>query len=539
MQTPGSIQFREGSFMTSLRLWFNKISSSPRAVRLALAAFAFLTRLLPGPRTIDDSFITFRYARNLLAGQGFVFNPGEAVLGTTTPLYTLLMAGLGALFGGIQADFPTIALFVNAVADAFTCLLLWEIGKRLRMERAGFLAGLLWAAAAYSVTFAIGGLETSLYVLLLTASAWAFLAGKRKLTALLGALALLTRPDALILLGPLVLGRLMQMGRELRKKPQPSPVASYMLEMALFVLPVLAWYGFAWLTFGSPFPHSVTAKLAAYRLEPNAALIRLVQHYATPFLHHNLTGAALGVGLGLFFCPFLYAIGARQAWKAIGWLSLPLTLYPWLYLITFAIPNPLIFRWYLTPPLPLYFLFLLAGLDELLQRLLKSRLGGWRPRLALSLVLVFSLVPLLSEWRLMLDHGPARPAPEMAFIKLELLYRQAAGKIAPQMDENTLLAAGDVGVLGFYTPARILDTVGLNSPVSTRYYPLPPEDYVINYAIPAELILAEMPDWVVILEVYGRRTLLPNPEFQAAYRLFDTLPTDIYGSEGMLIFQRR
>ena len=127
----------------------------------------------------------------------------------------------------------------------------------------------------------------------------------------------------------------------------------------------------------------------------------------------------------------------------------------------------------------------------------------------------------------------------MAFIKLELLYRQAAELIAPQMDENTLLAAGDVGVLGYYTPARILDTVGLNSPVSTTYYPLPAEDYVINYAIPAELILNEKPDWVVILEVYGRRTLLKNPDFQSAYELVETLPTDMYGSQGMLIFKRR
>jgi hypothetical protein len=518
---------------------FSGFFQSKRLPGLALVALALFARLLPGPRTIDDAFITFRYARNLLAGNGFVFNPAEAVLGTTTPLYTLLMAGMGALFGGVQADFSTISLVTNAVADAVTCLLLWEIGKRLKLPRPGFLAGLLWAVAAYSVTFAIGGLETSVYVLLLTGAAWAFLAEKRKLTALFGALALLTRPDALILLGPLVLSRLIQMGLALRRKPQPSPLPTYLLEMVVFLLPVLAWYGYAWLTFGSPFPHSVTAKLVAYRLDENSALIRLIQHYATPFMHHNLVGAAVGVGLGLVFCPFLYALGARLAWKSIGWFSLPLTLYAWLYLVTFAIPNPLIFRWYLTPPLPLYFLFLLAGLEVLLERLLKTQRDGWRPRLALGLLLLLTLIPLLSEWRLKLDHGPARPAPEMAFNKLELLYRQAAELIAPQMDENTLLAAGDVGVLGYYTPARILDTVGLNSPVSTTYYPLPAEDYVINYAIPAELILNEKPDWVVILEVYGRLTLLKNPDFQSAYELVETLPTDMYGSQGMLIFKRR
>jgi hypothetical protein len=153
-------------------------------------------------------------------------------------------------------------------------------------------------------------------------------------------------------------------------------------------------------------------------------------------------------------------------------------------------------------------------------------------------IFILPLAPTLSDWRIHPDHGSDQPAPEMAFIKLELLYRQAAAKIAPLMNEHSLLAAGDVGVLGFYTPGRILDTVGLNSPVSTRYYPLPPEEYVINYAIPAQLILDQQPDFVVLLEVYGRNTLLKDPRFLQEYHLLDKIDTDMYGSDGMLIFAR-
>jgi arabinofuranosyltransferase len=53
---------------------------------------ALLARLLAGPRTIDDAYITFRYARNLAEGSGFVYNPGQLALGITTSLYTLLMS---------------------------------------------------------------------------------------------------------------------------------------------------------------------------------------------------------------------------------------------------------------------------------------------------------------------------------------------------------------------------------------------------------------------------------------------------------------
>jgi len=519
-------------------------------VALALAA-----RFIPGPRPIDDSYITFRYARNLLSGAGFVFNPqtsgvnpGERVQGTTTPLYTLLMVGLALPAGGAAAPFPAMALAVNALADAATCLLLWQIGRRLGAEWAGLAAALVWSIAPYSVTFAIGGLETSLYVFLLTAMAAAYLWKRRTFTTLCAALALLTRPDAILLVGPLALDRLWRAFRRGEKLEWG--------EILAFLLPCLAWGAFATAYFGSPIPHSVTAKLAVYRLDASAALIRLIQHYATPFMEYNAIGV-VGIGVGLILYPFLYLVGARRAWRSeprlLAWL-----VYPWLYFIVFALPNPLLFRWYLTPPLPAYFLVILLGAEQVLRGLFGSSpsrqphplsldpspsggretIKGWRVWAPLVLLVTLPLASCLNAWSLHPDHGPDRPAPEMAWFKLELLYRQAADYLAPRLTSTSRLAAGDVGVLGFYTPARILDTVGLNSPESLRYYPLDKKYYVINYAIPADLILNERPDYVVILEVYARLTLLQDSRFSQQYTLLHTLPTDIYDSRGMLIFAR-
>jgi hypothetical protein len=219
----------------------------------------------------------------------------------------------------------------------------------------------------------------------------------------------------------------------------------------------------------------------------------------------------------------------------------PLTLYPWLYLLVFAIPNPLIFRWYLTPPLPPYFLFILLGAGQIFTALLsKIQNKSLLPYIPTASFILVSLLPIcstLNEWRLHPDHGNVSPAPDMAYIKLELLYKQAADQITPLLHPGDRLAAGDVGVLGYFTNASILDTVGLNSPESLKYYPEDPANYVINYAIPARLVNMEQPDWVVILEVYGRRSLLPDPDFQKNYHLLHTIPTDMYGSRGMLIFQ--
>jgi hypothetical protein len=124
-----------------------------------------------------------------------------------------------------------------------------------------------------------------------------------------------------------------------------------------------------------------------------------------------------------------------------------------------------------------------------------------------------------------------------------LLYQQAASildsNFISREAPETSLAAGDVGVLGYTTGMRIIDTVGLNSPQSSSYYPLDPSNYVINYAIPTNLILDTQPDFIVVLEVYGRKSFLSDPTFWQDYSLLQKIPTDIYGSDGMLIFERR
>ena len=125
----------------------------------------------------------------------------------------------------------------------------------------------------------------------------------------------------------------------------------------------------------------------------------------------------------------------------------------------------------------------------------------------------------------------------MAWIKLELLYERVARELSPEMTPQAVLAAGDVGALGYYSNARILDTVGLNSPEATSYYPLDPSLYTIIYAIPPDLILDHSPTWVVLLEVYGREGLLKDPRFLSRYHLRRKVETDIYGSDGMLIYQ--
>ncbi len=505
-----------------------------RIAIVMLVVFAVLARLLPGARIIDDAYITFRYARNLAEGVGFVYNPGQRVLGTTTPLFALLMAGAGALAG--VGAYPTLAVLASALADGATCALLYLLARRLLGSRLpGAVLGALWALAPMSVTFAIGGMETSVFILLMVLAFWLYIEGRPRGMAAAAALGVLTRPDALVWAGPLFLHQLWADWRAQRRIPWRT--------WLVFAAVLLPWALFGLAYFGSPVPRSAGVKALTYTLAPGETLVRMIQHFATPFFEYDALGAA-GTAAGMVLYPVLFALGALKLTRGERGTgrALPVLAYPWLYAAIFAIANMLVFRWYLAPPLPVYFLGILAGAWTVA--------GGAAARLrrppvqaaifgaAAAVWLAFSL----NAWTLHPDHGPDRPAPEMAFIKLELLYEQVGRTLAADyaVTAETVVAAGDIGAVGYYSGATIYDTIGLVTPEVVAYYPVDPALLVekTNYAIPPAVVMDKLPDYVVVMESYVRLGLMQDEGFRAAYVLIETLDTALYESEGMLVFRR-
>ncbi len=156
------------------------------AASLLTAAVLFLlpiaVRLVPGPRTVDDAYITFRYARNILNGSGFVYNPGEHVLGTTTPLYTGLMALLALPAGGPRRLFPCWpwASTPWQMPLPACCCGTWDAGCLLR---AWACRGVAVGGGAFQRYFCHRGIGNQPVRCLLTGAAWAHMTGRRTLAA--------------------------------------------------------------------------------------------------------------------------------------------------------------------------------------------------------------------------------------------------------------------------------------------------------------------------------------------------------------------
>jgi hypothetical protein len=115
----------------------NKTSAVNRLAFAALVSvgviFLVWLRLHQPPNTVDDAYITFRYARNIASGVGFVYNAGERVLGTTTPAYTLLLAALSRL----SATIIRASLIVIPGQCGHILLLIRLVAPHVAMGRVG------------------------------------------------------------------------------------------------------------------------------------------------------------------------------------------------------------------------------------------------------------------------------------------------------------------------------------------------------------------------------------------------------------------
>jgi arabinofuranosyltransferase len=166
------------------------------AAAIAAATCAFFARY----GLMDDAFISFRYARNLLDGQGLVFNPGERVEGYSNLTWVLLIAA--AMRVGF--DPVVMAKVFGALFATLTVFLLarpLSSGDDRLLRRAGPLAAAFLALNASVAMWAVHGLETALYAVLILlgvredASAHARGTVPRA-SGLVYAVASLTRPEA-------------------------------------------------------------------------------------------------------------------------------------------------------------------------------------------------------------------------------------------------------------------------------------------------------------------------------------------------------
>jgi hypothetical protein len=153
----------------------------------------------------DDSFITLRYAKNLVQGEGLVFNPGERVEGFTSMLWTLLLS----LCGVIGLDLLAAARILGVVTGLATIILTYRLFHALNTSHdqsvLGLFAPLILAVNGAFACWAGSGMETALFVCLTVGSYLMVLDERWLLATVFTSACILTRPEGMLVFGLLFL----------------------------------------------------------------------------------------------------------------------------------------------------------------------------------------------------------------------------------------------------------------------------------------------------------------------------------------------
>lgn len=145
---------------------------------------------------MDDAYIHFVYARNLAEHGKLMFNgPGEKGVGTSSPLWTLLLAGGHA--AGIPLHLLAKALGIGAlILTGFALYLLLRPLWGTVAALGGALAAVL---SGPTVWFSLSGMETTLFLALGLLALLAYRSGRYVWMGILLGLLTLTRPEGLAL----------------------------------------------------------------------------------------------------------------------------------------------------------------------------------------------------------------------------------------------------------------------------------------------------------------------------------------------------
>ncbi|MCP5095645.1 MAG: hypothetical protein GY943_08850 [Chloroflexi bacterium] len=409
---------------------------------------------------LDDAWIHQTYARNFVRNGRWEFVPGVISGGSTSPLWTLLLA-VGYL---LRVPYLWWAYFCGAFSLIWLALMGMRVWRLLWPDLAvrDWIAGvvivctwpLIWAAASGMETLffaALGMSIIAIYLEIVTASIPKWIRFGQM--GLLSGLLILTRPDGLVLLLLIGLGLLITNDARLVRVKW---VAIY---VGTAVLPVLPYFFFNWMVSGLIWPNTFYAKQTEYASLLATPLInRVVQ-----LLYFSVGGPSAGwQGMStphLILLPGLLFAGWHSVRLDISkrrlFYTLPL-LWAGGHVCLYAWRLPLAFQHgrYLLAAIPIWILFGLVGWMKLLFDRSLSR-----PIWVAQQVSRFTFIGLLSIFLIL---GARAYMTDVAFVEGEMVVM--ARWIAENTSNKELIASHDIGAIGYFAERPLLDLAGLISP---------------------------------------------------------------------------
>ncbi len=441
-------------FLTTLLICFGLI-----ALGFAIFQFYYFSVF-----TVDDAYISYRYAENFASGEGLVFNKGEYVEGYTNFLWVILLGilkkigidvrltslGLGSLLSIITLF---LTLLVSSRISAKNTTLYGQT-LRLRSEQGWFADILKMAAVLYIATspafgvWSVAGLETPLFMCLLICAVWLHLREEEQtrgfpFSALFFGLLALTRPEGIMYFGLTLLYSLMY-----RFWYQSQRLLELCQPLIVFLCIVVPHFLWRWQYYGSILPNTYYMKVGK-------------EFYFSGFKYvYEFFFAYGGASFFLLCCFFLVVTRVREYWVGYFLFVLGVSMLYFIYVGGDWMPE---FRFFI-PILPLFFLCIQEGIREFF-RFLSRKNVRWA---AIGAGIVAFAV--LGNNLFLLYKAPPINTNFDGHVKIGEFLRENSSP-------NDVLAAIDIGAMAYISGLRTIDYFGL---IDAHIARLEPQTYTFN-----------------------------------------------------------
>lgn len=388
---------------------------------------------------LDDAWIHQTYARNLGVHGQWAFILGQPSAGSTSPLWTMLLATGYAL----RIDYAWWTLALNAILLGVTA---WLVGRVSNSPYVGALAAIEW----HLVWAAASGMETVLFCAL-ALGAFAAVAGTTRSHALAGiliGLAVWTRPDGLTLLPFVALAIWLARSGDFSRQGAAEAVTTNRLKsLAAFfagaAVILVPYFLFNFALSGQLWPNTFFAKQAEYAILRELPLWqRLATIFLTPFVG---VLALLWPGMiqTLRVSKSLRVWGVMLAWAAT-------------FLFAYALRLPVAYQHgrYLIPAIPV---LVAAGGGGMAGWVQVTASTMWRRVVSRAWVLAVGIVAI-AFWII----GARALITDVRIINSEMVT--TAKWVAANVPAGTTVAAHDIGALGYFADVKLVDLAGLVSP---------------------------------------------------------------------------
>lgn len=422
----------------------------------------FFFKVKPG-LPLDDVYIHLKYAQNFAGGYLFEYNKGEALPGSTSPLWVVMLSVFylftdnGILFSKIlSASFhllTSVVIFFVSLYILKHLKLLDEHDEKFRLK-SSFLISAVFLFTGRTIWAGLSGMETILFSLLLVISIYYHikLIGEKKLEInefiALGLLSA-TRPEgyliSFIIFSDIILFYIINKDiKILFKKLIPG--------LLLYLLISLPYPVFSYFTTGSPFPTTFKAVNLDVGDYQSFNYIRIMSVY---MFRDNMIIAVLYL-INIFFMLFNIKKYVKD-FSILRILNLILILYPLLSAIIFPI-------WrhqgrYLIPFIPLLILnsfitglFLIQKINILRNKNRVAELSG-------LIIILFSLPYFLvfaKHYSQNIDN-------------INEMQVKAGNWIRDNIKKNVRIGLNDIGAIQYIADTKITDLSGIMTSEIIKY----------------------------------------------------------------------